>query len=49
VVGAPTPVAPLVAGTKNHGLTIEMGGQSIPLSATTVVAEQARPSHRRSH
>jgi hypothetical protein len=29
-----------VAGTKNHGLTIEMGGQSIPLSATTVVAEQ---------
>jgi dipeptidyl aminopeptidase/acylaminoacyl peptidase len=37
-VGAPTPAVPLAEGTLGHALTIEMGGQSMPMSATTAVA-----------
>jgi dipeptidyl aminopeptidase/acylaminoacyl peptidase len=39
-VGAPTPATALTAGSHDYALTIEIGGQSIPMSATTAVAAQ---------
>jgi hypothetical protein len=39
-VGAPKPVHPLAAGSKNYAITIDMGGQTMSLAAKSVIAEQ---------